>query len=69
MTNLSSPTPVFKIWKNTHQHIYTLSYFAVVCNYLHLTDNTIYCPFGFEDSFDRTDEMKKGEWSALGVDN
>ena len=38
-------------------------------NYLRLTDNATYCPFGFVDSFDSNGKLKQGKWRALNVDN
>ena len=47
---------------------YTLLCLALY-NYLCLTDNATYCPFGFVDSFDSSGKLKKEEWRALNVDN
>ena len=38
-------------------------------NYLCLTDNVIYCPFGFVDSFDSSGKLKQREKRAINVDN
>lgn len=34
-------------------------------NYLRLTDNAMYCPGGFTDSYDKTGNMKEGEWRSM----
>ena len=47
---------------------YTLTCLALH-DYLRLTDNATYCPFGFADSFDSSDKLNQGEWRALNVDN
>ena len=43
---------------------YTLTCIALY-NYLRLTDNATYCPTGFEDSSNSTDELKEGEWRCI----
>ena len=47
---------------------YTLACLALH-NYLRLTNNATYCPFGFEDSFDNSGKLKKREWRAFSVEN
>ena len=37
-------------------------------NYLCLTNNATYCPFGFVDSLDSGGKLKQGEWRTLKVD-
>jgi hypothetical protein len=47
--------------------------FVLACltlhNYLRLTDTASYCPFGFIDSYDSTDNLKEGEWRGLTMQN
>ena len=34
-------------------------------NYLRLTDNAMYCPEGFVDSYNNSGKIKEGEWRSL----
>ena len=59
-------TPIRASVENVEK--YTLTCLALH-DYLRLTDNATYCPFGFADSFDSSDKLNQGEWRALDVDN
>ena len=43
---------------------YTLACLALH-NYLRLTDNAMYCPEGFVDSYNNSGKIKEGEWRSL----
>ena len=34
-------------------------------NYLRLTDNAMYCPEGFVDSYNNSGKIKEGQWKSL----
>ena len=58
-------TPVRASVENVEEYTVCLA----LHNYLCLTDNAIYCPFGFVDSSDSSGKLKQGEWRALNLDN
>lgn len=53
--------------KSSVENVQNFTFAAIALhNYLRQTDNAMYCPYGFMDSYDKQGNFKSGEWRKEG---